>query len=165
MAQKYPNSLATFIKQSRSFKNSPIMTLCSLLINMSWGLEGLILRSYQNYSFSNQHFDSCNKYMRKNVHPVYEAGIRTYNLLDMSLLPKPLDQGSGPTKIRYTRLPGNEQQCKWARAWFLPLQILNFLLLVPNRFLQHSSNRQKCTFLHEAVSSQFQDEKPIFYIT
>ena len=30
----------------------------------------------------------------KNVHPVYSAGIQTHNLWNMSLLPKPLDQGS-----------------------------------------------------------------------
>ena len=28
------------------------------------------------------------------MHPVYSAGIRTHDLLDMSLLPLPLDQGS-----------------------------------------------------------------------
>ena len=30
----------------------------------------------------------------KNVHPVYGTGIQTHNLWNMSLLPKPLDQGS-----------------------------------------------------------------------
>ena len=34
--------------------------------------------------------------MRKNVHPVYGAGIRTHDLWNMSLLPKPLDLGSRP---------------------------------------------------------------------
>ena len=34
--------------------------------------------------------------MWKNVHSVYGAGIRTYNLLYMSRLPEPLDQGSRP---------------------------------------------------------------------
>ena len=32
----------------------------------------------------------------KNVHPVYGAGIRTHDLRNMSLLPRPLDQGSRP---------------------------------------------------------------------
>ena len=32
--------------------------------------------------------------MWKNVHPVSGTGIRTYNLLDASTLPQPLDQGS-----------------------------------------------------------------------
>ena len=32
----------------------------------------------------------------KNVHPVSGAGIRTYNLLNTSFLPFPLDQGSHP---------------------------------------------------------------------
>ena len=41
--------------------------------------------------------------MWKNVHP--EAGIRTHNLLDVSLLPIPLDQGSQPSEI-LTTIPG-----------------------------------------------------------
>ena len=35
-----------------------------------------------------------NRYMGRNVHPVYGAGILTHNLQNTSLLPKPLDQGS-----------------------------------------------------------------------
>ena len=38
----------------------------------------------------------CNKYMWKNAHPVYCAGIRTHDLQDMRLLSQ-LDQGSRPT--------------------------------------------------------------------
>ena len=37
--------------------------------------------------FSNKHYNFYNKYMWKNVHPVYGAGIRTHNLWNMSLLP------------------------------------------------------------------------------
>ena len=32
--------------------------------------------------------------MRKNVHPVYGAGIWTHDLQNMSFFPYPLDQGS-----------------------------------------------------------------------
>ena len=35
--------------------------------------------------------------MWKNVHPVSSTGIQTHNLLIMSLLPKPLCQGSRPS--------------------------------------------------------------------
>ena len=35
-----------------------------------------------------------NKLMQKYAHPVSGAGIRTHNLLNTSLLPKPLDHGS-----------------------------------------------------------------------
>ena len=34
--------------------------------------------------------------MLKNVHPVYGAGICTYDLQNISLFPEPLDQGSRP---------------------------------------------------------------------
>ena len=34
--------------------------------------------------------------MWKNVHPVFGAGILTHDLQNVSLLPKPLDQGSRP---------------------------------------------------------------------
>ena len=37
--------------------------------------------------------------MWTNVHPVYGAGIRTYDLQNVSLFPKPLDQGSRPLSI------------------------------------------------------------------
>ena len=53
---------------------------------------------FRFFVFSNKHYNSYNKQMRKNVHPVYGAGIRTYDdLWNMSLLPWPLDQGSRPT--------------------------------------------------------------------
>ena len=35
----------------------------------------------------------------KNVHPECSAGIRTHDLQNMSFLPQPLDQGSGPWNI------------------------------------------------------------------
>ena len=34
--------------------------------------------------------------MWENVHPVCSTGIRTHDLKNVSLLPKPLDQGSRP---------------------------------------------------------------------
>ena len=37
--------------------------------------------------FSNKHYNFHNKYMWKNVHPVYGAGIQTHNLSNMSRLP------------------------------------------------------------------------------
>ena len=39
---------------------------------------------------------TTNKWEKCHVHPVYGAGIRTHDLWNMSLLPKPLDQGSRP---------------------------------------------------------------------
>ena len=44
--------------------------------------------------FSNNFY---NKFMWKNVHPVYGAGIRTHNLRNVSLFPLLLDQDSRPT--------------------------------------------------------------------
>ena len=38
----------------------------------------------------------------KNVHPVYCAGIWTHDLQEISLLPKPLDQGSCPRRWSFT---------------------------------------------------------------
>ena len=37
--------------------------------------------------FPNKHFNFYSKNLRKNVHPVYSAGIRTQNIQSMSLLP------------------------------------------------------------------------------
>ena len=37
----------------------------------------------------------------KNVNPLYDAGIRTNDLWNMSLLPGPLDQGSRPLTILF----------------------------------------------------------------
>ena len=45
--------------------------------------------------FSNKHhYNFYNKYMWKNVHSVYGAGIYTHDFQNMSLLTLPLDQGS-----------------------------------------------------------------------
>ena len=46
--------------------------------------------------FSNKHYNFYNKYLWKNVHPVYIAGIQTHDLKNMNLLLKPQDQGSRP---------------------------------------------------------------------
>ena len=48
------------------------------VIKLFWKNLGLFYRLYLVFS---------NKYMWKNVHPVYGAGIRTHNLQNMSLLP------------------------------------------------------------------------------
>ena len=40
----------------------------------------------------------------KNVHPVYSAGILTHVIMNMSLLPEPLDHGSRPTYLLTTFL-------------------------------------------------------------
>ena len=37
--------------------------------------------------FSNKHYNFYNKYLWKNVHPVYGAGIRTHDLRNVSLFP------------------------------------------------------------------------------
>ena len=39
--------------------------------------------------------------MWKNVHPVHSAGIQAHDLWNMSLFPKPLDQGFRPILISY----------------------------------------------------------------
>ena len=45
--------------------------------------------------FSNKQYNFYNKSMWKiHVHPVYGTGIRTHNILNMSRVPQPLDQGS-----------------------------------------------------------------------
>jgi len=49
--------------------------------------------------FSNKQYKFYNKLMRKNVHPVYSAGIQTHDFWNMSLLPLPLDQGSRPENL------------------------------------------------------------------
>ena len=41
--------------------------------------------------------------MWKNVHPEYNAGIRTHNFQYMSLLPYELDQGSRPFLVLVTQ--------------------------------------------------------------
>ena len=46
--------------------------------------------------YSNKHYNFYNIYMWKNVHSVYSAGIQTHDLQNVSLFPKPLDQGSRP---------------------------------------------------------------------
>ena len=37
--------------------------------------------------FSNKHYNFYNKYMWKIIHPVYGAGIQTYDLQNVSLFP------------------------------------------------------------------------------
>ena len=57
-------------------------------------------------SSSKHHYNFYNKYMWKNVHPVYGAGIRTHDLWNVSLFPLPLDQGSRPySQILYLLTP------------------------------------------------------------
>ena len=46
--------------------------------------------------FSDKYCNFYDKYMWKNVHPIYSARIRTNDLRNTSLLPQPLDQGSRP---------------------------------------------------------------------
>ena len=81
--------------------------------------------------FSNKHhFNFYNKYMWKNVHPVYGAGIWTCNLGNVSLFPYPLDQGSRPqTRILKEKFCEGFQRKKqtknvfqwhhWCRASFI----------------------------------------------
>ena len=53
---------------------------------LKWTNSGLFYRLFS--VFSNKHqYKFYNKLMWKTVHPVYGAGIRTYNLRNMSLLP------------------------------------------------------------------------------
>ena len=47
-------------------------------------------------TFSNNQYNFYKKSIRKNVHPLYGAGIRTPDLSNMSRLPLPIDQGSRP---------------------------------------------------------------------
>ena len=52
---------------------------------LNWANPGLF---YCLFSvFSNKYYNFYNKYMWKNVHPVYSVGIRTHDLCNMSLLP------------------------------------------------------------------------------
>ena len=61
----------------------------------------------------------------KNVHPVTGAGIRTHNLLNMSRIPQPLDQGSRPTRPPMAKLPKGGGLVIGMRA-VLPLQQFEF---------------------------------------
>ena len=58
--------------------------------------------------FSNKHYTFYYTIMWKNVHQVSGAGIRTHNLLNVSLLSWPLDQGFRPCQSLVTpRTVGN----------------------------------------------------------
>ena len=52
-------------------------------------------------------FKHITKFTTKNVHQVYDTVIQTHDLWNMSLIPKPLDQGPRPALPTYllTRLP------------------------------------------------------------
>ena len=72
------------------------MLYLAYLVFLKWTNPGLL---YCLFSvISNKHnYNFYNKYMWKNVHLEYDAGIQTHNLPNMSLLQQPLDQGSRPT--------------------------------------------------------------------
>ena len=58
----------------------------------------------------------------KNVYPVYGAWNRTHNLRNMSVLPLPLDQGSGPIArhfwiAQFERRPFNVSKQFGIRDW------------------------------------------------
>ena len=68
--------------------------------------------------FSNKQYNFYNKYMWKNVHPVYGAGIWTHDLQNVSLFSSPLDQGSRPDigkKVRWWKI----EVCiyLWSEQW------------------------------------------------
>ena len=48
------------------------------------------------WTFSSKEYNLNNKLIWKFVHPVSSAGIQTHDLLNTSLLPKPIDQGFQP---------------------------------------------------------------------
>ena len=50
---------------------------------------------------SNKQYNFYNKSIRKNVHPVYSAGIQTHNLSNFIRHPQPLDQGACPLTSYY----------------------------------------------------------------
>ena len=52
----------------------------------NWANPGLFYHLFSVFS-NKHHYNFCNKYMWKNVHPVYGARIRTHDLWNMSLLP------------------------------------------------------------------------------
>ena len=60
---------------------------------IKWANPGLFIVYF--WSFHTNITNFYNKYMWKNVQPVY-AGIWTHDLRNMRLLPLPLDQGSRP---------------------------------------------------------------------
>ena len=70
--------------------------ICVAFFNMGqpWPLFNLFSVFFQTNIIT---VFTTNKF--ENVHPVYGAGIRTHNLLDVSLLLLPLDQGSHPSSF------------------------------------------------------------------
>ena len=49
-------------------------------------LKCAILGLFSFFVLANKHYNSYNKQMWKNVHPVYSTGIRSHDLWNMSLL-------------------------------------------------------------------------------
>ena len=72
-----------------SYLGVPLMNFGLVLSPSYWQDQGWnIFLNGPTPAFSNtQHYKFYNKYIWKNVHPVYSAGIRTHNLQIMSLLP------------------------------------------------------------------------------
>ena len=64
-----------------------------------WANPGLFFVYFGSFQTNITNF--YNKYMWKNFHPVYGAGIWTHDHRNMSLLPLPLDQGYRPSFSSY----------------------------------------------------------------
>ena len=58
-----------------------------------WAIPGLLVAYFRLFQAN---INILQQIYVKNVHPEYSVGIWTHDLLNMSLLPYPLDQGSHP---------------------------------------------------------------------
>ena len=85
IAQKYRE--LSVVHYSVRFTKAPLMFFNGPTPASFWFIFGLFKQALQ----------FLQKINVKNVHPVFSARNQTHDLWNMSLFPKPLDQGSHPT--------------------------------------------------------------------
>ena len=112
----------------RTFALSLIQASCILKV-FKWAIHILFSLYFCLFKQPIQFF-SANIGKWINVEPVYGAGIRTRDLLNMSLLPSPLDQDSRPTVL----LSYNRQFFfyLWRMQWSAPhsrIKLLKILVI------------------------------------
>ena len=69
--------------RKRKLSRTRLVLSCRQFFN-KWAIPGIFFICFR---FFKQHYNNYNKYLWKNVHPVYSAESRTHDLRNMSLLP------------------------------------------------------------------------------
>ena len=106
MKRAWKIGIRTLVRKLKVADKSPELPLASprLFNILKMGQYRPLFRLFSVFFKQIIHFFTTNQCEKCHVHPVYDAGIRTHDLRNLSFLPQPLDQGSSPNILTSNHL-------------------------------------------------------------